>query len=296
MADEAGLARVLLDAPITFRVGDELTHAPMFHATIRGVETKLILDTGSTDHILTTELAGQIGLEPRPGEAGTDSIGASVPSWTLGDVPIQVVDQELVLRNVIAISGPEPFEGWGIGGFVSPQHLHPVAWIVLDLAAERLIVVEANKTDVAAWLSLRTPSLQLISLRREAGDPTILVSAAIDPFDPVVTMLDSGGKGTEASASAVPGLAGGPPHSTGKGVSEGEAFGSAVADQTLMVGEARVPVPHLILRDQMEGRGGLVGMDVLRGTVLTVSADPARPVIWQVPAAGGSAPDDAPAE
>jgi hypothetical protein len=45
----------------------------------------------------------------------------------------------------------------------------------------------------------------------------------------------------------------------------------------------RVPIPQLILRDEMEGRGGLVGMDVLRGTILTVSADPARAVIWQVP-------------
>jgi hypothetical protein len=71
-------------------------------------------------------------------------------------------------------------------------------------------------------------------------------------------------------------------HRSGSG---GDAFGSVVADQTLEVGETRVAVPQLILRDEMEGRGGLVGMDVLRGTILTVRADPARSVIWQVPAA-----------
>lgn len=282
MADAAGLT-VLVDVPITFEVPDQQTHAPMLQATIRGIQTKLILDTGSTDHILTTELAGQVGLEAQPGEVGTDSIGASVPSWTLGDVPIHVADQEIVLRNVIAISGPEPFEGWGIGGFVSPQHLHPTAWVVLHLAADRLIMLDGNETDVTAWLRSRTPSHQLLSLQREAGDSTILVTAAIHPFDAVVTMLDSGGKGTEAAANAVPSLAGGPQRSTGKGVGGGEAFGSHVADQTLVVGEARVAVRQLIVRDHMDGRGGLVGMDVLRGTVLTVSADPARPVIWQVP-------------
>jgi hypothetical protein len=285
VADEAGPPRVLLDAPITFRVDDELTHAPMVQATIRGLETKLILDTGSTDHILTTELAGRIGLEAKPGEAGTDSIGASVPSWTLGDVPVQVAGQELVLRKVIAIAGPKPFERWGVGGFVSPQHMHPTAWVVLDFAAERLIVVDGSETDVTAWLGQRTPSLELVQLARDAGDTTILVQAAIHPFDAVVTMLDSGGKGTEAATSVVPGLSGGPPRSTGKGVSGGEAYGSVVADQTLLVGERRVAIPQLIVRDEMPGRGGLVGMDVLRGTVLTVSADPARSVIWQVPAA-----------
>jgi hypothetical protein len=284
VADAAGSPSVLVDPPITFRVGDDLTHAPMVQATVRGAETKLILDTGSTDHILTTELADQVGLEARPGETGTDSIGATVPSWTLGDVPIQVADQELALRNAIAIGGPEPFAGWGIGGFVSPQHLHPTAWVVLDLAADRLIMVDGIETDVIAWLSRRTPSLRPVRLSREAGDATILVRAAIHPFDGVVTMLDTGGKGTEAAASAVPGLTGGPQQSTGKGVSGGDAFGSVVADQTLEVGGVRVAVRQLILRDEMEGRGGLVGMDVLRGTILTVSADPARPVIWQVPA------------
>jgi hypothetical protein len=275
---------MVLDVPITFGVPGQRTHAPMVQATIGRVETKLILDTGSTDHILTTELAGQIGLEAEPGKAGMDSIGASVPSFTLGHVPVQLGDQELLLRNVIAIAGPEPFAAWGVGGFVSPQHLHPTAWAVLDLAAERLILLDGNETDVTAWLSSRTPSLQLVRLRREAGDATILVRAAIDPFDDVVTMLDSGGKGTEAATGAVPGLTGGPQRSTGRGVSGGEAFGSVVADKTLAVGGARVAIRRLILRDDREGPGMIVGMDVLRGTVLAVSEVPARPVLWQVPA------------
>jgi hypothetical protein len=38
----------------------------------------------------------------------------------------------------------------------------------------------------------------------------------------------------------------------------------------------------LIVGPEMDGRDGLVGMDVLRGTVLTVSGDPDRPVLWQV--------------
>ncbi len=42
-------------------------------------------------------------------------------------------------------------------------------------------------------------------------------------------------------------------------------------------------MPRLVVIGDVDGRGILVGMDVLRGTILTVSADPARPVFWQVP-------------
>ena len=70
--------------------------------------------------------------------------------------------------------------------------------------------------------------------------------------------------------------------SSGHGVGGSESFGSVVTDQTLRVGDARLPLARLLVRDDMEGRGILVGMDVLRGTILTVSADPSRPVFWQV--------------
>jgi len=278
------MARTLLDVPITFDVGDRLTtHAPMVHATIHGTPTKLIVDTGSDVHILTIELAEQVGLEAEPGEAGTDSTGASVPSWTLGQVPVQIADQAFELQNVVAITAPAPFPGWGIGGILSPQKLHPTAWAVLDLAADRFVLLDGDEADLTAWLTARTPAMQLLRLARAEGDDTILVRAAIDPFDEVVTMLDSGGKRTAFTAAAVPRDAAGPRTSSGRGVGGTEHFGAEITDQWLLVGGARVSLPTLIIEQEMEGRDGLIGMDVLRGTVLTVSGDPHRPVIWQVP-------------
>jgi len=44
-----------------------------------------------------------------------------------------------------------------------------------------------------------------------------------------------------------------------------------------------VPVPRLLLRDDIGNAPGLIGMDILRGTVLMVSADKRRPVIWLLP-------------
>jgi hypothetical protein len=273
--------RTALEVPITFDVGDEVTHAPMVHVTVTGTSTKLILDTGSTDHILTIELAEEIGLQAEPGEPGTDSTGASVPSWTLGEVEVEIAGQAFAMRDVVAITAPAPFPGWGVGGFISPQHLQPGAWAVLDLAADRFFLLDGEEADVTAWLSERMPGLQLLRLERAPGDGTILVRAAVEPFGGVVTMLDSGGKRTQFTQTAVPG-ASGAQASSGRGVGGGESFGAEVRDQKLIVGEARLPLAALIVSPEMDGRDGLVGMDVLRGTVLTVSGDPHRPVIWQV--------------
>lgn len=274
--------RVLLEVPITFDVGVQVTHAPMVEVEVGGVTTKLIVDTGSTDHVLTMELAERAGLEASPGEPGTDSVGASVPSWTLGEVPVRIGELDIRLRDVVAIAGPEPFEGWGIGGFLSPQHVHPNAWVAIDLVTATLSFLGGEGADVAGWVAERFPNFHAVSLERQTGDTTVLVRAAIEPFDPVVTMLDTGGKRTEFAEGAVPTLRGGEATASGRGVGGGAAIGFEMPDQVLRVADARLPVPSLLVRKEIGVAEGLVGMDVLRGTVLVVSADLGRPVTWLV--------------
>jgi Aspartyl protease len=289
VADGAGRPQVLLDVGITFEAGDRLVHTPMVQAVVGGVATKLILDTGSSDHVLTRELAGEAGLPMQPAEPGTDSTGALVPSWSLGDLTLELAAHVFPLHDVVAIAGPPPFADWGVGGFLSPQHIHPTAWVVLDLAEDRLIAVEGAPSDVATWLAERSPNLRLLTRDRVPGDPTILIEAAVDAFQPVVTLLDSGGKATMFVATKVPGMEGAQ-GSSGRGVGGGQINGSMVEDRRLVVGDAILPVPRLFVREAMDGHDGLIGVDVLRGTVLVVSADPTRPVYWLVPDAPGSVP------
>jgi Aspartyl protease len=275
---------ILFDEPITFVGADgQPTHAPMVHATVGGEATRLIVDTGSTDHILSIELANRVGLRAEPGEEGTDSTGASVPSWSLGAVPIEIGHSAYQLANVIAITAPGPFEPRGIGGILSPQHLIPDAWMSLDMAGDRLIAMSGSEADVADWLERRSPDRRLLRLARAEGDTTILVRGAIEPHEDVITLLDTGGKTSDVVASAVPGLTGEQTESSGRGVGGTEMFGAGVADQVLRVGEAAIPLPRLVVIGEVDGRGILVGMDVLRGTIVTVSGDPALPVFWQVP-------------
>jgi hypothetical protein len=57
-----------------------------------------------------------------------------------------------------------------------------------------------------------------------------------------------------------------------------------VADRVLVAGEARIPVPRLFVRPPFNAAcEGLVGMDLMRGTVLMVGADLDRRVLWLVP-------------
>ena len=283
MTDPHHAIRVLLDTPILFEAGGESVHAPMVDVRVGEAMTKLILDTGSTDHVFTIELARAAHLDAEPGEPGIDHAGDPVPSWSLVEVPIRIGDLDLGLLDVVAIDGPAPFAGWGVGGFLSPQHLHPTAFVVMDLLDDRLLIVEGDESALASWLEARSPALLRLSLQRMTEHPEIVVQGAIDPFTDVPTMLNTGGRGTEFLAASIPGLRGTGSHVTGHGVGGGAVLGAMVEGQTLRIGSARLPVPRLFVRDQMGSAHGLVGMDVLRGTVLRVSADRRQPVSWLVP-------------
>ena len=273
----------LLDVPIRFDVGDSVTHAPMVDVRVAGHPTRLILDTGSTDHVLTIDLVRAAGLAHEPGEPGTDHAGASVDSWFVGDVGAEIDAVGFALHDVVAISGPAPFAGWGVGGFLSPQHLHPTASVVIDLVADRLILLEGVDAAVGGWLRDRHPDLRVLHLERDPNEATPVIAAAIEPFATVPTMLNSGGRGTEFAVAAVPGLVGVAQGDAGKGVGGAPVLGTVVADRLLRVGDARLPVSRLLIRDEIDPMQGLVGMDVLRCTVLVVSADRSRPVGWLVP-------------
>lgn len=279
--------RLLVDAPLTFDVGDRTVHSPMVHAEVGGTSTKLILDTGSSDHVLTMSLASCAGLHARAGEPGTDHAGALVASWDLGDVPIRVGETTLPLRNVVAFHGPEQFEGWGIGGFLSPQNLHPSAVLVIDLVGSALILAQDDLEHVTRWLESRYPMLRALALRRESSED-MLVRASVVPFDGVPVMLNTGSSGTEFARSAVPGLRGTASAGHDLGVSGAVVDGEVVRDRVVMVGDASFPVSSLLVREHIpaEHGSGHLGMDILRGTVVAVAPDPTEPIRWFVPRPG----------
>ena len=265
--------------PITFETAEGTTHSPLVNAVVNGVGTRLILDTGTTDHILTMDVCEAANLATEPGEPGTDSTGSSVPSWQAREVTIRIGEMELALAEVIVIDTPPPFRSRGLGGALSPQRLRPGAYAVLDLSASPVATL-VTADDLDAWLAESYPGRRTVRLPAVDGDGTVLVEMAIDAFPPVVMMLDTGARTTYAAPTAAPGLGeGGVRRSTGRGVGGSESFGVDVPGRVLHVGDAALPVNLVIAEHDLGIPGCVVGMDVLRGTVLAVGP-PGSPVRW----------------
>lgn len=274
---------VLTRVGITFETADGgRTHAPLIAARLGDVSTLLILDTGSEVQLLNKELVDRLGLAIENGEEGTDHSGATMASWSVEDVGLELGEIEVTLRDVVAIPAPPPFPPRGIGGILSPQHLHPTATAVVDLAANELLLVEADDDELQEWLEGRSPDLTTLVLERDESFTTLVVAAAIRPHDEIPTMLNTGGKGTEFGSASVPSLAATAFERIGGGVSGADVLGANVGAATLVVAGREFPVADLAVRDKMHDPQGLVGMDVLRGTVIAAGADVGRPLVWQV--------------
>jgi hypothetical protein len=277
--------RILTRAPITFVAADgSAQHAPLVAGSVGGIETLFVLDTGSEVHILTKELVDRLGLEVEEGEEGVDHSGATMPSWSVEDVPLSLGALELTVGDVVSIPAPAPFPPKGIGGILSPQHLHPAAVTVVDLVGDELLLVEGDDHEVAIWLGERSPELATLSLERDPEFSSVVVPAAVRPFPELPTLLNTGGRRTEFSKAAVPGLGDELVERLGGGVSGADVIGSSGGAQVVVVAGHDVPVARLAVRETMHDPQGMVGADVLRGTVLACGADRGRRVIWQIDA------------
>ena len=203
--------RVVARQPITFEAaGGKRVHAPMVIGTFeRGamaasVEARFVLDTGSDTHLITEDVADALALAREPGEEGTDHSGATMASWSVGTVALSLGGLAVDLRDVVAIQAPAAFAEQGIGGILSPQQLHPTAWAVIDMVGNELLLVEGGEEEVAGLVHDRAPEHVLLTLPREPGFATVVARAAIEPFPEIPTLLNSGGRGTEFSAAALP--------------------------------------------------------------------------------------------
>jgi hypothetical protein len=287
---------VILEAPITYQVDGpdpRLVHSPMVRAEIEGRSTLLILDTGATDSVFTAALIRSIGAPLQPAPDGTDHAGAPVPSWTTATLSLRIGDLPLRISDAIVIEGPAPFEGWGIGGILSPQTLRPDATMILDLRQDRLVVLEGPSEAALAWATERAAGLTMLSLARHRGEGDsarlIVVDMAVAPFPPVPTMLNSGGRHAEFVPDAVPELVVASAERTGRGLSGADVVGAVHAEQTLVVAGARVPLDRIVVREQSADGAyrGQIGMSELRGSVLVIPPRGER-VRWFVPQEGGA--------
>jgi predicted aspartyl protease len=278
----------------SFDVPGRVLHCPMVTVSIGGCVAKLIVDTGATSHVLTTDLIDRAGLRRFPGQAGRDVAGDEVESWTVGDVAVQAGGRDtVVLRDVAAIAAPESFLEWGVGGFLSPQCLASEATVVIDLIANRLHVSEADPDGAAAEFGSDYPQCLLLEGSRHSAG-TLGIEVRVPPGPTVVAIFDTGSAQTEVASIAVATAIDAAPTSSGRGVGGRNIDTKSLADQELTVGSARLRVPVLHVRSEIPGPqdaalhevpNALLGMDLLRGTALALGIPPRSggTLWWAVP-------------
>lgn len=266
---------VVLEAPITYEVSGGRVHSPLVTGRVGDEPTLFVLDTGASDHVLSVDLTEKVGLALSPAEPGTDVSGASVESWTVGNVETEIGGTRVELQKCFAIAGPEVFRSWGIGGILSPQALYPSGWVILDLDSDLLRVLRGR--EGSGWEDVRGSheGRPCLELTRSAGILTAPV--ALEPHATVSGILDSGAPDTEFSRLAARGVAG-LESDSGAGVGGVRVTAGRLGPATIAIGETRIPVSSLSCRESIPAPEGLepapralLGMDLMRGTVVVLA-------------------------
>jgi hypothetical protein len=108
------------------------------------------------------------------------------------------------------------------------------------------------------------------------------VEAGVEPYPPVPFLFNTGSRDTELARQAAPDLSAGPSGPIGRGVSGAQILGARTGPQVLRLGDVRVALDSVTLRTDLGEPMGMLGQDVLRGTVVAVGPERGSPVLWQV--------------
>lgn len=196
-----------------------------------------------------------------------------------------------MLEDVVAIDGPSPFRAWGVGGFLSPQALATATTALLDLDTNTLEFFDLEPAELLADLVRRFDGCNLVrGVRHSAGTLGVEV-VVIGASRPATAIFDTGAAGTDVAADIFPGVITGIEQEGGRGVGGSSISARSLRMQQLEVGDARLLLPVLSVRDEIPspldaGLGevpeALIGMDLLRGTALVVTPGDPGEVWWFV--------------
>lgn len=271
----------MAETPLTFSVNGRTLPVPLVRATVHGHEGWLIVDTGASHHALARGFAEANQLVRAPAPAGQDHVGKPVEvaaaaegNWQLGAYSRSVTD-------AVIVPTPPAFTPLGIIGFLSPQHLADHGYVILDFPAGRMSVLASGSSDALhAWLRKHYATVRVLELPRETGpsprQPFIL--AALGDQPPVIAQLDTGGSTTEFDDALLP--AAGPTDASSNSLTiNGPARAArVVTDQFVTLGGQRFGPLKVKARSPKPGFSALIGMDLLRATVVVIPNDPREPI------------------
>lgn len=245
---------------------------PLIQATVAGKEVLLLLDTGATHSVLGSDFVRKQGLARSGDTQGEGHIGEKVELGRLAPVDLGVGHTTRHLEDLASTDVPSAFGPLGIAGFLSPQTFFTEGCLVFDFPAGKLYVLKCGFTEARAWLASRHPGSRIADLRRVPDNEgrRLLLSAAVAGRPPVTALLDTGGSHTEFAPEYL-GVSDAAPGDTGGISVSGKAVqATSVPGQQVELGGLLFGPMTLRSRVQKPGRQALIGMDLLRSTVLLV--------------------------
>jgi predicted aspartyl protease len=250
--------------------------SPMVRATVGGIETQMMVDTGANTHVITAWLARKAGLELRSATGGTDHAGRAIKAQ-IADHPHIAVETWGTLqdRPALVTEVPDMMERLGIGGFVSPQQLATEdKYVVLDL--ERAEMRTAVKDDLP---KIEGRVLGRGNARVCSDDSALLrsrsfvVTGSVESHD-VELLVDTGAPMTDLLAGSAAGKAVLPRTIENKDevyAASGKVHPRLLKSAKLAIGEVDTVLDINVMtggEDAFCPRDGVVAMDVLRHCVL----------------------------
>lgn len=274
-------ATVVAEVPIVFEARGQKLPVPLVPGRIQEQEGLLLLDTGSSHNALTRAFAEAHGIVGTPAGTGHDHAGdavktelASATEWRLGPFTRRVEDG-------LVVPGPPPFAPLGIVGFLSPQRLFASSTVVLDFPGGRLFALSGSAAAIERWLAARYRDAARATLPRVAGPHAdkLYVTVRLAGGVSAVAEIDTGGTTTEFAESLLPPAEPAPETATSTAVSGRTRTARVVPGQTLALGALDFGPTKVKTRPADVAPEVLLGIDLLRRTVLVIPAEPAAPLV-----------------
>jgi hypothetical protein len=253
-------ARIAIERPDALAGRPLHGNLPLVHASIEGKDGLFLLDTGSSDIVLSTAFAASLPIGPGSAIAGKDSGGHAVAGQRTGPVRLSF-DRGRVVRAVAtaAIMPLSPLDALGLAGVISPQMLADNGCVMIDFPADRVTFGQAGAPVCARG--------GLSGVLGKDRRPYITVGnggADSRPF-----LLDSGASRTRLPPSFAAGSSG-TENTTSQGVAGVAANIVVTGPVRLRIGQQDVVVEAPGLTKP--GAPPALGFDVLRRSRLTLHA------------------------
>lgn len=268
-------AEVTLEVPLEFEAADgSALMVPLVQATVRDGTSRFIVDSAIPNHALTEAFAAKVRAPVKSDrKISQEHSGVQVEASPVqGVVAWQFGEKEFRFENVLAVRGPDAFEGYGIGGHLAPHHITDEGAVVIDMNGDQLRVVEGPTDKVSAWLKAQYPGLEdLEGFFGENGRPYAKV--AVGENEPGFALVDTGGEISEFESAY---LVDSPadveePDETGKETRED----LELSDQVVQFGSTRFSPSTVTSRGDMKDFDGhkvvgIVGADLLKGCTIVL--------------------------